>query len=174
MNLLPYLDVPGDTSGLENAWRQMVYRTWGKMELKEPGRLAPYADALLSSVPPSQRELFEIGCGTLPGAAEAAGQALARATKELSFASPRRALETIECPVVICHGRDDDVIPWNEAEKLSRALDGRVPTRLLLTGLYGHTGVGRPGVREIGREVSTLIQMAQAIAWGGELRRRIT
>jgi len=39
--------------------------------------------------------------------------------------------------VVIVHGRDDDVIPFLEAEKLRAALPPGHPHRVFLTGLYG-------------------------------------
>lgn len=170
LNLLPYLDAPGDTTALAFAWRELVYRTWGKMELKAPGRLEPYWRELEPSVPAPHRQLFLVGSGAEPGAAELVTAALARAQEPLAFASPARALERLTCPVVICHGRDDDVIPWGEARKLAQVLEPRVPTRLHLTGLYGHTGAGRPGPRDALGEAATLYAIARAMAHGGALR----
>ncbi|MFO0571677.1 MAG: alpha/beta hydrolase [Polyangiaceae bacterium] len=170
LNVLPWLDVPGDTGALQETWREMMFRTWGRMELKAPGRLEPIADELAPRVPAEHRELFRVGCGTLPGGAELVEAALARAGNALAFASPTEALRTIRSPVWICHGRDDDVIPWGEAEKLQRALEGRVPTRLLLTGLYGHTATSRPSPALLAREVSTLVEMMLALAGAGAER----
>ncbi len=170
LNLLPYLDVAGDTAELAAAWRELVYRTWGKMELKAPGRLEPFWREAAMRVPAPQRQLFLVGCGASPGAAELVLGALERAREPLEFASPARALRRLRCPVVICHGRDDDVIPWGEARKLARALEPRVPTRVYLTGLYGHTGAGRPGARDLLGEGATLVRIARAMAHGGALR----
>jgi pimeloyl-ACP methyl ester carboxylesterase len=171
LNLLPWLGVPErERDALGEAWREMTYRTWGRMELKEPGRLEPFATELLSRVPQAQRELFLVGCGVQPGGSELVATALARAGKHMDFASPLPALGAIECPVVVCHGRDDDVIPWNEAEKLHAAAATRVPARLLLTGLYGHTGSGRPSPFELLEEGRTLLSLAQALAAGGRVR----
>lgn len=170
LNLLPFLDVGGDTTALASAWREMVYRTWGKMELKAPGRLEPYFRELAPRVPAPHRQLFLVGCGAEPGAAELVAAALERAREPLSFASPALALRRLRCPVVVCHGRDDDVIPWGEAEKLARALEPRVPTRRYLTGLYGHTGAGRAGARDLFGEGATLVAIARALAHGGALR----
>jgi pimeloyl-ACP methyl ester carboxylesterase len=170
LNLIPYLDAPGDTHELASAWRELAYRTWGKMELKAPGRLDPFIRELEPRVPAPQRHLFLVGCGAEPGAAELVAAALERAREPLAFADPGPALARLACPVVVCHGRDDDVIPWNEAEKLARALEPRVPTRLYLTGLYAHTGASRPGARDAAKEALTLLGIARAIAHGGALR----
>lgn len=171
LNLLPWLGVPEPEHGsLAEAWREMTYRTWGRMELKAPGRLAPFAEALLERVPEAQRELFLLGCGVRSGGASLVEAALARAGDAIHFASPRPALGAIACPVVVCHGRDDDVIPWNEAEKLHEAVVGRVPSKLLLTGLYGHTGAGRPTPAALAREAGTLLEIARVLAAGGNVR----
>lgn len=171
LNLVPWLELPaGDHTALAEAWREMTYRTWGRMELKKPGRLLPFAHALVERVPEPERELFLMGCGVRPGGAELVEAALARAGDAIHFASPRPALREITCPVVVCHGRDDDVIPWNEAEKLHEAAARRVPARLLLTGLYGHTGAGRPSPVALAREAGTLLEIAQVLAAGGQVR----
>src|SRR5262249_15988458 len=47
INMLPYLDVRASArSELAELWREMAYRTWGRMDLKEPGRLEPFAREL--------------------------------------------------------------------------------------------------------------------------------
>lgn len=172
LNILPYLEHgPGSTADLESAWRRMVYRTWGRMELKQPGRLEPFARELAPEVPERHRDLFLIGCGVIPGAAELVEAGLGRARDALLFANPGLALRRLTCPVVICHGRDDDVIPYGEADKLARVLAPRVPTRMHLTGLYGHTGAGRPDAREAAREAAALLSIARAMAHGSALRR---
>lgn len=171
LNVLPWLDVAEDARlALAEAWREMTYRTWGRMELKAPGRLSPFADEIAPSVPSEQRELFLIGCGVRDGGADLVERALARAGDAVRFASPRPALDRIACPVVVCHGRDDDVIPWGEAEKLYDAASRRVPSRLLLTGLYGHTGAGSPSPRGLVREAWTLLELARVLASGGRVR----
>lgn len=170
LNVLPFIDDAGDPRPLERAWREMAYRTWGRMELKAPGRLAPIAREVAEDVPPAQRELFLIGCGVVPGAEALVTRALERARDALAFASPRAACERVRTPVVICHGRDDDVIPWGEAPKLERALCDHVPVRLLLTGLYGHTGSQRPSASALAKEARTLLAIARCLAAGGAVR----
>ncbi len=174
MNLLPYLDVAGDTEALRGAWRRLVYRTWGKMELKAPGKLEPLAHELLPNVPKAQRELFLVGAGALPGAGDLVEAALQRAGDAFAYACPKAALAQVRCPVVICHGKDDDVIPWCEAEKLVALLPPTTPSRLYLTGLYGHTGAGRPRASDAAREGVTLLRLAHTLAQAGRLRSAIT
>ena len=171
LNLLPWLDVPEAAHAtLAEAWREMTYRTWGRMELKAEGRLAPFAAAIVERVPAAQRDLFLLGCGVRSGGALLVEQALERAGRNIDFANPSTALTRLRSPVVVCHGRDDDVIPWNEAEKLHAALRGRVPSRLLLTGLYGHTGAGRPSPGALVGEGRTLLELARVLAHGGSVR----
>lgn len=173
LNILRFLEVPGDTLALERAWSVMCYRTWGRMELKAPGRLDPFVEALVDSVPASQRELFRIGCGNRPGAEELLERALARGHDALDYLSASHALATLRRPVVVCHGKDDDVIPWNEATKLHAALVGRAPTELLLTGLFAHTGEGSAGPLDALREAGTLLRIVGTLASGGRLRERV-
>lgn len=169
LNLLPFLDVAGDTTLLERAWREMCWRTWGKMELKAPGRLRPFVEELAPGVPERQRELFRIGAGDLPGAAALASQALERGATELAYLSPRAALARIRRPVVVCHGRDDDVIPWGEGVKLARALGEHTVTRLYVTGLFAHTGQGAPRPGAALREAKNLLGVAYTLASAGRL-----
>jgi pimeloyl-ACP methyl ester carboxylesterase len=172
LNLLPFIHPPhGHTPELEAAWREIARRTWGKAELKAPGRLEPFARELEASVPARDRELFLIGCGVADGAAVLLRDAFERGRVALAFADPSSALRVAQCPVVVCHGRDDDVIPWGEAEKLFALLEGRVPARLLITGLYGHTAAGKPRLWDALAEARTLYSIARSLAAGGALRR---
>lgn len=170
LNLLPHLELDGDTTPLEDAWRELTFRTWGKMHLKRPGRLEPIVRELLPQLPRALQEAYLVGAGVSPGGERLAAEALQRARGTLAYVDPLALATRVRSPFVICHGRDDDVIPWNEAEKLENALRAHVPVRLLLTGLYGHTGVSLPGPSALGREVKMLFQMAEALAHAGRLR----
>jgi len=170
VNLLPWLDAPAEAhEPLAEAWRELAYRTWGRMELKAPGRLAPFVESVAEGLPEEQRALFRVGCGASPGTATLVAEALARAGAAFDFASPREALRRLSCPVVVCHGRDDDVIPWTEAEALHAALAGR-PSRLFVTGLYDHTGSALPSPRAAVSEAATLLGLARVLASGGNVR----
>lgn len=169
INVMRFLGLE-EPRALEQAFNVMCYRTWGRMELKAEGRLVPFYEALVADVPEAHRTIFRLG--TLGGedARAVVEEGLFRGREELAYLSPRAAITRIACPVVICHGRDDDVIPWGEAVKLHRALAPRVPTRLHLTGLFSHTGQGAARPADALREVQTMLAMAHAIANGGRLR----
>lgn len=173
VNLLPFLEYGlDDPAPLEAAWLEMAHRTWGKMDLKQPGRRDPFAHAIAARLAPELREPFLVGCGLREGTVEQVVSALERGREHFAFCDPGSALQRVRCPVVIAHGRDDDVIPWNEACKLHDRLAGRVPVQLLLTGLYGHTGTALPSPGELVREVRSLLYIAKTLASAGEMLER--
>jgi pimeloyl-ACP methyl ester carboxylesterase len=151
LNLLPHLDVGCDRAAVADAWRAMVERTWGRVELKADGARDPIAHSIAAELGPAERELFLLGCGLRPGMLAALERGLERAGDALAFFDPRPRLPNVRAPVVVLHGRDDDVIPWFEAEKLRAALRPGHPHRLLVTGMAGHTGVGAPPLGELAR-----------------------
>lgn len=174
INLLPHLQAD-DPPRLEAAWREMVHRTWGRPEMKLPGRRDAIAADLAGSLTAADACLFRRGCGLEPGTLELLEEGLARARGGFSFASPVSALERIRCPVAIFHGRDDDVIPWGEAIGLQRHLEARTPVKLFLTGLFSHTESVASGAEggAVGRaveELGVLVGMARTLASGGQLR----
>ena len=171
VNLLPFLAEPGAQSEvLTRALRELCYRTWGRMELKAAGRLEPYATSVARTLPPEHRDLFMVCAGVRPGTIQLAERALGIASQALQFAEPDTAIDSLSRPVVICHGRDDDVIPFTEAEKLRGKLARRVPVRVLLTGLFGHTAVETVGPRDLLREAGSLYGMVHTLSQGGAVR----
>src|SRR6185436_4314254 len=99
MNLLPYLPIDGDHARLAAAWRRMVERTWGRMELKAPGARDPFAHAIATELPEALREAFLIGCCLRPGAADWLERGLAAAGDAFGFFDPRPHLTGIRAPV---------------------------------------------------------------------------
>ena len=79
-------------------------------------------------------------------------------------------IERVACPTVLVHGRDDDVIPFEESQALARGLSARhADVTLHLTGMYGHThtkslGELVRGAGEGAREVGSLLGILDAIA----------
>jgi hypothetical protein len=70
--------------------------------------------------------------------------------------------------VHIVHGRDDDVIPFGQAEILARAMPGSISVATHLTGLYSHTRAAGLAARlselpALAREGRTLIGILRAI-----------
>jgi pimeloyl-ACP methyl ester carboxylesterase len=164
LNLLPELDDPVDRPALEAALRALVSETWGRPELKRPGARDAIAARLAAPLGPRERELFLTACLLVPGAEERLADTLRRAAPRLRFADPRPLLPLVRAPIVIVHGRDDDVIPWTEALKLSEAIPAAQKGRLILTGLYGHTGASWPGPTALAREVWALLRIVRSLA----------
>jgi pimeloyl-ACP methyl ester carboxylesterase len=174
LNVLPFLgDQLGDDvdrGRLADALREVAYRTWGKMELKVPGARDHLVHGVADTLPGREKELCLVASGILPGGLELLEAGLARAGDAFGFADPRPHLRSVEVPVAVVHGRDDDVIPWVEAEKLVAALPAG-QGRLHLTGLYGHTGSLLPHPRDALREARTLAAILLDLAAAPRRRR---
>ncbi|NUP06762.1 MAG: hypothetical protein HOW73_11970 [Polyangiaceae bacterium] len=164
LNVVDHLEMRGDRAMLARAWLSMVHRTWGKMELKAPGARDPHANAIAAALPSELRVPFLRGCCLDEGALDWLEDGLARAARSLSFLDPSAHVKNARCPVVLVHGKDDDVIPYFESVKLSRALPKEQLRNLHLTGLYGHTGASSPTLRALATETTTLIRMLADLA----------
>jgi pimeloyl-ACP methyl ester carboxylesterase len=171
LNVLPFLALSGDREALARAWLDMVYRTWGKMELKRPGARDPIAHAIAETLPAELRLPFLRGCTLEDGALEWLEEGLDKGTQALSFLSPGANAARARCPVTLVHGRGDDVIPFTESVELSRALPAGSLRGLHLTGAFGHTGAASLDVREALREARTMLAMVTGLA-SAPMRRR--
>ncbi len=155
LNLLPELEV-AEKARLADAWIAMVRATWGKDELTRGDARRPFADRIAAELPAMLREPFYRGCGL--GTAHAAWleEGISRASERLAFMDPRSDLANIKCKVTIVHGRDDDVIPCVEADKLAAALPKSTARGVHKTGLYGHTGSSGVPLRHALEEVRVM------------------
>ena len=163
INLLPHLDVAGDRSRLGHAWLEMARRTWGKPELRPAPKREPIAEALAAELPGSLRDIFLIGCGLRPGGGAFLEAGLAAADGHFDFTDPGDSLSRITAPVVIAHGRDDDVVPYTEAAKILAGLRGNHPHQVHLTGLWGHTGQAALDPAGAKQELETMMQLLFAL-----------
>ena len=140
------------------AWMAYVRETWGREDAKQEVLWRGIAERIASGLGHGHRTLFLRGCGVLPGGPEWVAEALAETHHD--WLDPRPHLSAIRCPVTIVHGRDDDVIPHTQAELLAAALPH---ARVLLTGLFGHSGHAGGSVL---RELRTMVAILRAIASG--------
>jgi pimeloyl-ACP methyl ester carboxylesterase len=170
LHLLDHLDLQVDRAIVASAWREMVHRTWGKMELKAKGARDPIANAIAANLPPAERAVFLMGCGLGANGEAHLETALSRLGTSFDFTDPRPHLARVRAPVAIVHGRDDDVIPYFEAEKLRAALPPGHPHRVMVTGLYGHTGSAMPSLRAIGQELRTMRSIVGTLAAPSSVR----
>lgn len=173
MNLLPWLPGrPHDATALLAAWRRYVMATWGRPEMKEDGQWQAVARAVAEDLAPEERPLYFMGTGALPGGDALFDEALARARDDFAWLDPRPLVGGVRCPVHLVHGADDDVIPYEHALTLARALPPALLRGVHLTGLYGHThgngfGADIRAIPALAREVRTLVQMLSALAAAG-------
>lgn len=166
LNLLDQLEVAGDKTLLAQAWKQMVHRTWGKLELKRPGARDAHAHTIASQLPAGLREPFLRGCCLADGAVEWLERGLERAPHGRAYLDPRARLGSVACPTVLVHGRGDDVIPYFESLKLAAALPRAMLRGMHLTGMYGHTGAAAVGPAAAAREAATMARMLFALGRG--------
>jgi pimeloyl-ACP methyl ester carboxylesterase len=177
LNLLPFHDDDTlDRELLTRAMRRMVETTWGRPELKIGDRRAAHAKAIIEelALAGAHREHFLRACGLAPGGEEMLERALARTGDAFAWADPRAHLAGMRPPVVVVHGRDDDVIPYSEAEKLARALPPGHPHETILTGLYGHTGAALPSPRALSAELRAMLRIVRVLARAPRLARHGT
>ena len=163
LNLLPELDV-SDKPLLANAWIEMAKATWGQSELKQDDRLRPHAERIAQTLPEQLREPFLRGCCLSDGANGWLESGLERARERLMYLDGRDAARRARCKVVVVHGRDDDVIPFTESEKLAQCLAADAFQALHLTGLYGHTATTSPSLAQLASEAATLARMITHVA----------
>jgi pimeloyl-ACP methyl ester carboxylesterase len=141
MNVIDDLPArPEDRPLLLEAWRRYVKQTWGRPELKVREKYQPIAERIRAELPESARPLFDRGVGLEDGALELVEAALEKQRERRAFLDPRPHLDRISCPIFLCHGMDDDVIPHTELELLRAAFPKNVEVKTYLTGLYHHTG----------------------------------
>lgn len=148
---------PVDPAALVDAWRRFAMATWGRPELKERARYVAIAESLADGV--VDRELFLHGVGARDGYLAIATPALARF--DAAALDPTPYLPRIRCRVDLVHGTDDDVIPYEQSLELAAGLPH---ARLHITGIYGHTGMNRPTLRAMAREVATLMRLLRVLA----------
>lgn len=162
MNLLAQLEPPcADPQAVAAAWRRFVEQTWGRPELKARARFSEIAERIAHDVPAEVRELYRIGVGLAPGAAELARDALTRF--DARALDPTPYLGRIRGRVELVHGVDDDVIPFEQTHAIAAQLTA-AEVRVHTTGMYGHTGAQRPALGAAVRELQTMLRVLRVLA----------
>lgn len=146
---------PKNLEPLYAAFHKFCRKTWGREDTRRGDGFYPAAFEVARELDPELRRWFLIGCGVEPGNYELCKQAIAVAGAEGDYLHGDRYLDRVTCPVTFVHGVSDDVIPYVESERMYAQVRDRVPAKLLITGLYDHSGGGDEGgnvvalVREI-------------------------
>jgi len=156
---------PKEREPLYRAWHKFCRKTWGRDELKRGRGYVPVAQDIARELAPELRRWFLIGCGVEPGNYDLCKAAIEKAGSEGDYLHAENYLEQVECPVTLVHGIDDDVIPYVESQRMYESLRNRVPARLFLTGLYGHSGgAGGASPVALAREIAGLAGILASIA----------
>lgn len=175
MNLLPEMDdLPAQ--GVEEAvqaWFGFVERTWSTGASPKKSQEAPaIAQEMAQGLPEASRALFLDGCGVTPRSQPRALDALERSLERLAWIKLEPWLPSLQCPVHLVHGAEDDVIPSNQLERLAQAMPPGVPVFRWRTGLYGHSAAQDKSPLDTARavlaEVQTLLGMLRALASGAQ------
>ena len=160
INLLEQLPATDPTS-LNDAWMEFIKRTWGRPHFKRDNAHHRVAHEIASRL--ADDELFLITTGVLPGSRELFESALG--DKPVDFLDPLPFARQVRCPAIVAHGREDDVIPFEQASILADALP---QSELHLTGLYSHSG--HSGIGMIPAELSSMIGILVGMAKTGRGR----
>ena len=161
MNLVEQLPARDPTS-LHAAWMEFIKRTWGRPHMKVDDAFHHVAHDIAARL--VDRDLFLQTTGVLPGSHALFERALG--DKDVRFLDPLPWARRVRCPAIVAHGREDDVIPFEQAAILADALPC---SELHLTGLWshsGHTGLGMiPAV--LVRELVAMVGIVSGMAKSG-------
>lgn len=166
---LPHLEA-SEQNALRDAWMRFILATWGQVRYRTGGDAHhTVAHAIAETLPPPLRTLYLQGLGVEPGGLEIIDDVLAQQADALGYLDPRQHLHTVQAPVTVIHGRDDDVIPFTQAEKLATSFPPGHPVQLCLTGLYEHSHQGGGGATLLTdlpllvKELTTMARMLEGI-----------
>lgn len=160
LNLLDQLRVPNKEL-VAKAIRQQVHGTWGRTEMREASALKRHAEKIADSLalPREERLLFLQSAGVEFGGEARAFEALGRIGRERAYLDPAETAGKVQVPVVVAHGRDDDVIPVEHATELAAMIPG---AEAYVTGTYAHTGKTEPEPFDLAatqKEYSTMFEL---------------
>lgn len=170
MNLMPFIeDKPKDLDLLFSALRRYVEATWGKSEMKVDGCWQAVANGIAAELPEEILPLFFASTGVSGDTSGIAERALANAGNAFSWLDPKPFLGQIRCPVDLIHGADDDVIPYEHANRLANEMRPGVCRGVHITGLYGHTHQANAQTTlgdapALAKEAMTLMRMLAALS----------
>lgn len=160
LNLLDQLSVP-NKSLVAKAIREQVHGTWGRLEMREASALKRHAEKIADALalPKEERLLFLQSAGVEFGGEARAFEALSRIGDSRAYLDPAPVAAKVSIPVVVAHGRDDDVIPVEHASELAAMIPG---AESYVTGTYAHTGKTEPEPFDLAatrNEYSTMFEL---------------
>lgn len=110
----------------------------------------PMKRELRDGLPQAQREVYDAFAHPVGVAPPAEARLLELADAVADCVSRREpllgagaALEEVDIPLVLAHGREDRLVPFTQLERLKRRLPDASLRAAVVTGLYSHSGEGR-------------------------------
>lgn len=176
LNLMDHVEgAPKDGSkrrALADIIRTLVRMTWGDDTVPTREEFRRVTEKLAASAPAELGDALHDAAGVSEDGTMRVELALERASQSLVWLDPRSdSLRGSTVPLTIVHGRDDTVIPVEEADRLERATP--TGTRVFRTGLYRHADPEAPGsLLGTARELATLGRVLKAIVEAGVGSRR--
>ena len=132
----------------------------------------PYKLEMRAVVSPEHRDVFDLFAPQsgqqihdLPRAHELATELADAALRAEPLLDPGPSLAGLRVPIRIAHGRDDRLVPFTEAYRLSRDLPPRARAGRTITALFAHSGGTQGGLGFLGlpREAIRFIRMLDSI-----------
>jgi pimeloyl-ACP methyl ester carboxylesterase len=140
LNLRDHMPAGHNEERLCEAWFEFIRRTWGRPAMRQDDAWKDVAYALEQGLESEDRRYFLEGCGLMPDSDHKVDKAI-EAASHLVWLDPRPYMHHLQTTLVAVHGRQDDVIPYEESQKLVDACPPQIDKRVHTTGLYGHTRV---------------------------------
>ncbi|MEC7984869.1 MAG: alpha/beta hydrolase [Myxococcota bacterium] len=126
-------------SDLIQAWYDFIHETWEKEDMRYLKDYGPVAQRIAATLVEADQEIFLMGCSLAEGGVELVEDTLSRDVPGTEWLSPKAYLKRITMPVHVAHGRDDVVVPWQQAFSIGEW--GDCQERVYITGFYDHTGI---------------------------------
>lgn len=172
-NLLGFVEPrleEAETAALRSAFRAYCMATWGKAEMKVDRGFEAPARSIAAGLQEPVRSVFLRASRVEPGVEAMVSAALERSAGAFDWIDPVPHLGRLPIPVTLVHGRDDDVIPFEESVALEAGLRATgTDVRLFLTGMFGHTGKASLAelverASEGAEELRSVVAMLRALA----------
>ncbi len=128
-----------DEDALLRAWYRFIHATWEKEEMRDQKDYEPVARRIAQTLTEADQEIFLMGCSIEDGGVRAIETALLDVQLDTRWLAPEPSLKQLSVPLHIAHGRDDAVVPWQQAFALAK--QARASSAVYITGFYDHTGI---------------------------------
>ena len=140
LNLLDCIQPePKDPEKLIHAWKEYIQTSWPGSFYLERKNYEALAYKISEKLEGRDKELFIQGCVFNDEGKKTGLEALDKMKEEWVYLDPLVWSSEVSCPVTVIHGRDDDVVPVNQAKRFEKALEHNDNVSICITGLFAHS-----------------------------------